>query len=544
MSKKSSTFARLFNSMKKSVFIFLLMSVCVSVFAVPARRGWVTCTLADGGTVELQQQGDEFFHFWQTRDGKLAERLENGLFRLTDSPVPASSQIAERREISSSQNVRKIGSPTSVARGLVILAAFSDVPYDDRDTQAAMDSLLNYSGYDYNGATGSARDYFIAQSDSQYIPVFDVAGPVTLPHNRAYYGSNRNGKDGADTDAPQMVADACRLVDDQVDFTLYDDDHDGRIDFVFILFAGIGENDKNSVPEAVWPHRSDAYSKNCILDGKRLYTYACAGETDGVTGERNGIGTICHEFGHVIGLPDYYDTKYGVNWDDCLTPNDWSSMDQGCYNNGGNTPPNYSIFDKYFMGWATPQLLAVDAQEDITLTTGYEDAYQITGGASLLPYSTPNIVYYIENRQPVGWDAHLPGHGMLLWKVQFDQSAWSGNRPNNVANAPRYTIIAADGSAMIGDLTIQGVVYHEGKTDPFPGFAEVTAYTPFAGCEMTEITEADGLISFKFNGGVPEGQTDVEMIDVHMPTRKIIRNGQLILLRGENQYNAQGIRIN
>ena len=604
-------------TMRKIGIIAFFVICALSLLAAPARRGWFPRTLADGTSVEVQQIGDEHYHFMVTKDGKMVTESAKG-FVISDEPLPTPAQVAARR---AQQAPQATGTKSLAPRGLVVLAAFKDVPYQATNDNAGMWEMMNKSGYNYQGATGSARDYFIAQSDSAYMPEFDVAGPVTLPQNRAFYGANTAGE-GTDANRQQMVIDACKLVDNEVNFALYDNDNNGLVDFVYIVYAGIGENDKNSVPEAIWAHTWDVSNKNCKLDGKRLAKYACSGEVDGPTGNRNGIGVICHEFGHVIGLPDYYDTKYSTNYLNWLTPNYWSTMDQGCYNNGAMTPPNYSIFDKYFMGWETPVLLPKDKQHYVRMGTDCKNAYQITGGTSLKPYTTTDTVYYIENRQQVGWDAALPSHGMIVWQVVYDQSAWSNNIPNNTAYQPRYTIIPAvsgpigadDGSAV---------------TNPFPGASNITSYTPFAGCVLTEITEVNGKINFKYNGGktvceylvmsencmvsieegtlsagetltltitpdsgyyldpdcwavemgavnplleygidytydmqtgtfrlenvtddvtiiveaIADAGTGMEREEIRVKSEKILKNGQLIIVRGNKQYNAQGIEI-
>ena len=521
-------------NMRKIGYIIILLAVCLSVYAAPARRGWMPRVLADGTEVEVQQYGDEYYHFMVTRDGKMVEETVEGL-RITEEPVPTSEQVVARRAKRAPQAV---GTINLAPRGLVVLAAFKDVPYQATNDSAGMWEMMNLPGYSYENATGSARDFFIAQSDSAYMPIFDVAGPVTLPQNRAYYGGNSSSKEGTDKNPKQMIVDACQLVDDVVDFSLYDNNNDGLVDFVYVIYAGIGENDRNSVEDAVWAHNSSVSVKNCYLDGKKLTNYACSGEVDGITNGRSGIGVLCHEFGHVLGLPDYYDTNYSTNYDNWLTPNYWSTMDQGCYNNGALTPPNYSIFDKYFFGWATPVLLAKDAQQTIEMGTGYEDAYQITGGSVLLPYTTTNTVYYVENRQQEGWDIGLPGHGMIVWQVKYNASAWSGNRPNNTANDPRLTVV----SAVPGPI---GADDGSAQNNPFPGMGNITEWTPFEGCALTEIAEENGQITFKLNGGAPVDPTDVEVTGdgLQVTGKKVIRNGQLIIIRGEKEYNAQGAEI-
>ena len=460
--------------------------------------------------------------------------------RMRDGIVPQDSGVRSQEPHKVLRVPQAIGKINLAPRGLVILVSYSDLAFEVENDSAAMSDMLNKEGYNYNGATGSARDYFIAQSNGTYTPEFDVVGPVTLTHERAFYGGNIGGR-GTDKNPQQMIVDACQAVDTKVNFAQYDNDDDGKIDFVYVLFAGIGENDINGEPDAIWPHNSSVSGKGCYLDGKLLDNYACSGEINGNIHARNGIGTICHEFGHVIGLPDYYDTTPGggTNWDEGVTPNNWSVMDQGCYNNEGNTPPNYSIFDKYFMGWATPQFLAKDAARTITMGTDYDEGYQISGGDAIVPFSCTDSVYYIENRQPAGWDAYLPGHGMIVWRVVYDASAWNGNTLNKTARKPRLTLIAADGSTVIGSIA---ELNHTGKADPFPGEAEIHSWTAFEGCVLTGIEEISGAIRFKFNGGEPE--TSVESQEVRGKSQKMLKNGQLIIIRGNQIYDSIGQLIN
>lgn len=573
--------------MRKLGLIALVLAYAASLFAAPARRGWTMRTLADGTSVEVQQVGDEFDHYLVTRDGKMI----------------ANAPRARRAP-------QSIGTPTPHPRVLVILVSYSDIAINAKNTSMAIDSMMNYPGYSYNHATGSVRDYFIAQSDSQYTPVFDVVGPVTLANNRKYYGENNS--QGNDRRAGDMIKDACKAVDDIVDFSKYDSDGNGTVDAVYVIYAGIGANDVDGVADAIWPHQSVV--SGLTLDGKSISTYACSGEIDGYTKERCGIGPICHEYGHAIGMPDYYGT--GSTSDYIL--GEWSVMDYGMYNNDANTPPNYSIFDKQYMGWATVKELKADEQKNITLTTDYASGYKLTDG-------TTTTTYYIENRQRTGWDIALPGSGMLLWQVKYNQSAWNANHVNYTAGSPRYSVI----SATCGLMT-DGNVTWSTAADPFPGSQNVTSWTQVSGYAITNITQIDGKILCKLNGGktectyeilpehcvVPDdgvlaiGNTltltispeegymldDAECWAVEMgnenplleygvdftydaltnefrienvtddvviiveakedqgtglentqqsaiSVRKILRNGQLIIVRGGKQFNAQGVEI-
>ena len=586
------------------IFGLGLMVVCaIAVWAAPARRGWVERLTEDGSTVRVQQMGDEFYHYWINEQGEWMELKGDRMVATGETVTGYGLQVTGRRAAKMPQAV---GTPTPIQRVLVILASYSDIAIQPKNTAAALDSLFNYPGYNYNNATGSVRDYFTAQSDSQYMPVFDVVGPVTLPNNRKYYGENSSG----DTDrrAGEMIKDACKAVDAFVNFADYDSDGNGTVDAVYVIYAGIGANDNDGVPEAIWPHMS--YTSGLKLDGKSIYAYICSGEIDGVTKDRTGIGPICHEFSHAIGMPDYYSTGNGA-----YIIGEWSAMDYGMYNNDANTPPNYSIFDKQFMGWKTIRELKADQQANISLTTDYADGYKLTAGGA---------TYYIENRQLTGWDIGLPGSGMLVWQVKYDKNYWNANQVNATNSSPRYSVLsAAKGILTTGEAT---------AADPYPGSQNVTGWTKYAGFAMTEITETDGLIQFKLNGGkttctyeimaehcdVPEDgvlalgntlsltilpetgytlddadcwavemgswnplleygvdytydaqtgefriesvtddvviiveakeaePTGVDIVESRkskVESRKMIRNGQMIIIRGDKRYNAQGIEI-
>ena len=509
----------------------LLTALCAliltigSLWAVPAYRGWQERTLADGTTITLRQIGDEFYHYWETQDGKIALEQEDGTFVVTDQPRPTGEQIAARRKASNmyqSQPRKAIGERNLAPKGLVILVQFKNISFNASNNATAFNNMLNQVGYSYGGATGSAVDYFTAQSNGTYVPAFDVFGPVTLPENRVYYGEQGtiNGSEENDMYIADFVIDAVKAADEAgCDFSQYDSDGDGYVDIVYFFYAGKGQA-AGGTSETIWPHNwelnsalyygqthgNSGYSYGNLprLDGKRINNYVCSAELKS-DGSRSGIGTLCHEFSHVLGMPDYYDTKYGDNYKNEVTPGEWSIMDQGSYNNNEMTPPNYSIFDKYFMGWATPKFLAKDEKKNVTMSAGYNDAYQITGGSTLAAYTSTSTVYYIENRQKSGWDAYLPGHGMIVWQVKYNSSAWSNNAPNNTSGNPRYTIVPADGKTKN---------YGDGA-DPFPGTKSKKSYTPVTGCAMTEITESSNNITFKYNGGVNKTKCTYEFLTDH-----------------------------
>lgn len=481
---------------KLIISVLALLSVA-SLFAVPAYRGWQTKTQPDGNTIEVQLNGDEFYHFYTNRAGQVVTCDEQGYWTIVEQQ-PSSATISARRKASPMMQTRphRVGKINLAPRGLFILVNFKDSKYQSSNTQEEMNKMMNADTYTYNGAYGSARKYFIDQSHGAYVPTFDVVGPVTLSKNCSYYGKN----DSEDNDMypGDMVVEACKLADTQfdVDFTQYDNDHDGYVDFVYIIYAGKGEADGGAA-STIWPHNwsisSAIYFGNCTykkedckVDGLYIDNYACSGELNGHDGSRNGIGTLCHEFGHVLGLPDYYDTKYGSNHDNARTPDDWDIMASGSYNGDGNYPPNYSAHEKYFFGWNTPTNLG-NTPAALTLnangTSGY-NSYQLNTANILQSATQEGVNYYIENRQQSGWDTYLPGHGLLVWYVNYNADAWSQNVPNNTAGSPRYTVISAT-----GNKTGLGTA-----KDPFPGTNSVKT-TTIAGKPLSNITETNGAIS-------------------------------------------------
>lgn len=393
---------------------------------------------------------------------------------------------------------------------LLILVEFPDQSFALENTRLDFDSLANGVHYIYNGATGSCKQYFSDQSNGKYSPNFNVVGPVMLPQAMAYYGTDTYSGNGDDRYMFDFVYDACLGADQMgVDFSKYDNNNDGFVDFVYIIYAGVGQADGGS-ETTIWPHAWDLkatlyygnhnqnkyYANSATdyylpqIDGKTLNNYACSNELKYSTKARCGIGTICHEFSHVLGLPDYYLTTDNAVVSSRNTPGAWSLMGYGNYLNNGNTPPNYSVYDKYFLGWLEPNALA--QSQHVDLPADGKTYYMLAGNEKHVAdgaYRT-DTVYYIENRQQEGWDAFLPGHGMLVWRVIFNEDDWYNNCPNDYV--PRYLLVSAEKRSS---------PYTTGAAKPevpFPGKSNVTTYAPFLHNKLINIQEVDGVVSFEF----------------------------------------------
>ena len=494
--------------MKKLLSILTLALAATTVFAVPARRGWQTRIQPDGSSVEVQLFGDESYHYMVNRSGQ--QIVEKDGFYVPVGPAPTRAQACARHEEArAARKPQVVGlKPNLAPKGVVILANFKDQAMEPAHDLAVFQELCNAGHCTVNTYEGvsypSAAQYFADQSNGAYRPQFDVFGPVTLSRDMAYYGTDV-GREGNDQHAADAVAEACILANTQytINWADYDSDNDGEVDFVYLIFAGKGQADGGAAT-TIWPtawtlnaayiYGSCTYTAaERILGGKRINNYACSGElaSDGFS----GIGTLCHEFGHVMGLADLYDTSYGVNYDKFLTPNNWDIMDIGCYCGGGHCPPNYSIWEKAFMGWETPVNPGYEGRILTLQPNGAEGyaGYQINASGVQQPVTTEGLNYYIENRQQTGWDTFVPAHGLLLWRVDFHSSAWVGNKPNHssTTDSPHMTIISANPDSIIGYGPASAA-------NTFPGSSSVTSWTGIPGKPLLNIRENDGVVSLTY----------------------------------------------
>lgn len=503
--------------MKKITTFFLLCVFALAANAVPARRGWQTRTQADGTSIEVQVVGDEFYHYTINREGQEVREVNGMYIVVGEAPTPAVAKARRAQGVARRQRKDVGTTPNLAPKGVVILVNFSNKSMQSGHTQATFDELCNSLNCTVNAGYPSAGQYFADQSNGSYRPQFDVFGPVTLSRNVAYYGTD-GSKEGDDQHATDAVVEGCRLADEQfnINWADYDSNNDGYVDFVYVIYAGKGQAD-GGTSETIWPHNwsveSACYYGNCTysesqcrVGGKKLDNYAMSGEMSG--NSLGGIGTLCHEFGHVMGLPDLYDTSYGTNYNNSLTPNDWNIMDGGSYNGDGHCPPNYDPWEKEFFGWHTTINLGNEGQNVTLYANGTENyqAYQINASGSYVSPTTSGTRYYIENRQAQGWDAPLTGHGMLIWKVNFNTSKWESNEPNNTANNPYYTVVSASGSAIGWD----------GSTDncpknTFPGTEKVTSWNGVSGKPLLNIAESNGVVTLTY---IEEPSTPVDPFDV------------------------------
>lgn len=420
--------------MKQRIFILnALLCLVLSVWAVPAKRGvWCSLSLVDGTEVKAQLVGDEFLHYYVSKDGtKYVQDESTGLYRKMTDEVTAQRRAAVRRAQAQGRQKRMLRKAQAsnvfqgTKKGLVILAEFTNSKFKSGHDLALYERIANDENYSGNNFRGSIKDYFKAQSHGLFELDFDVAGICQLQHTYAYYGKNSNDND---VRAGQMVAEACLWAHEHgTDFSKYDWDGDGEVDQVFVLYAGHGEASYDKDPDTVWPHMhylsASDYGKSLSLDGVTVDTYACSSELNG-DGNLDGIGTFCHEFSHCMGFPDLYDTSY-AGW---FGMGDFDLMCSGSYNGDSKCPAGYSAYEKAECGWLTLKDMTNIEQE--TSIVGVQPM-SADGDAYIIKNKGHKDEYYIlENRQKTGWDSYLPASGLMITHVDYDADIWDWNMPN------------------------------------------------------------------------------------------------------------------
>jgi immune inhibitor A len=559
--------------MRKLLITGLLsLHICTRLLAVPALHRAYTVRQSDGTTLVVYKQGDEASHCYVTQDGVLVARDSGGSFFYAsrnaegtpvasdflahEAPARSRAEIAQIGRLKSitfnnasttrphlmpranvgsqaTAQVHAIGSPNIP----VILIQYSDVSFSMSDPKTFYDKHCNGVNYTDEGGAGSVRDYFVAMSDSLFQPHFDIIGPVTLDKTMAYYGANTGG-DGSDIRINQMITDAIAKASNAgTDFSKYDEDKDGKVNIVYTIYAGYGENSYDD-PNCVWPKQG---SLSYSVDGIRVTAYACNNElVDYVKRDASGnpvptvdgIGVFCHEFSHCLGLPDFYNTDsqtdiFGLSY--------WSLMDYGEYWNNSYTPIGYSAYEREFMGWLKSDVIS--SAQDISLPPlGFQQkAYCIVNDANSSEY------FILENRQPSKWFPKSLGTGMVAFHVDYVASVWNSNEVNNTKYHQHMTLISADGElkkenqkdvVVNGDTIVRRVTAYDFRGDVYPSYTIKAKYDAngklvldtigyvnslvspadsvytggFMGKPITNIAfDADGNVKGAFMGGDPSG---------------------------------------
>lgn len=507
--------------------------------AVPACPEPAVITQPDGRQITVRLVGDEFYNYMISADGYTlcqdpttgvytyaakdgagqlvstgiiaadpSQRLPHEAQALASIPKNITPMMtADQKERRARMNTLTDGTSKGLYdykkfRGLVILVEYTDLSFSMADPKARFTDMItkkNYDGFMSDAAipekvayTGSVRDYFYDNSMGKFDPQFDVVGPVKIN----YKSTDWNGSSNAQT----IVRAILQAANPIVDYSKYDTDGDKTIDMFYIIVAGGGSNFSGNNAGLLWPH---AWSLQMpyLADGVVSGRYACSTELYGqpLNKVQDGIGTICHEFSHVLGLKDEYDTDYETNGQS-IHPNNWSLMASGSYLNRARTPVGYSLLQRIQAGFGSAKV--INNPGDFTLVdidksnTGYR-----------INTEEPKEFFLIENRRKGGtkWNSYGPGFGMLIFRVDStDVSIWTNNRINATSSHNYYELVRATPQWNSGRTAVT-----DSQGDPWPGSGMKTeidtdtqpALVGWAGARpkffIRNITEnADGSISF------------------------------------------------
>ena len=546
----------------------VISAATIPAFAIPAKLGVTTYRQPDGSTINIRLEGNATLHFTTMEDGTLLTMGEDGFYRIAAvteagsvvaTDVKASADLAPAMGVKLNDvraKIRNAGSsnpePGRVSQsGLgkytnnypttgevkvpIVLVEFEDVRFSEGYPEYFRNMVSGE--FDMYDCPGNLEQYFEFQSKGKFTPKFDVYGPVTLPQNILYYASNSG--QGWDVYANKMISDAAKQLynEEGVKFSMYDENNDEEVDFLYVVYAGYSEARGADPNFSIWPH-AGILKKNgnfCIVDGVWINTYACSNELI-KEGEFEGMANIIHEYSHILGLPDLYPTGEKFHYE---TPGPYSILDYGVYNNDGRTPPNFGAYELNTLEWSYPMVIKEQGTYELgNIATG--EFAMITSGL--------NEFFLFENRRLEGWDSHMPAEGMVIYHIDYSRTAFQENAVNNNPEHQHVDLIEANG--------IPGFNINYGKEDAncsewtFPGrtrtydftFETTPAFATWSGNDLglpiTNIREINGLVIFDVAGGDPE-YTDPEPDDTTTAVDDIEEEGTGL----HTVYNLTGVKV-
>ena len=521
----------LLNKCKRLVMLAMLSNLIMMSYAVIAYPGLIDFKQPDGDIVKIRMKGSEELKWAETEDGytllydtagnlvyaeldakgdlsatnliatniasrptEVAKKLQSTPKRLTFS----ASQMNMANKIQQARVKQMVVAPNSPVVGtrkmLLILVEFSD--YSFKNSKNDFEKLMNQLNYTDGGRYGSVRDYYKENSFDQLDLVTDVVGIYRLSNKRSYYGANEGSS--RDKNPQAMALEAITKANADVDFSKYDNDNDGIVDGIHIIFAGPGE-EAGGGGDCIWSHSSTVTT---TVDGKSTSRYSCSPEIRGSGGSNiSHIGVVCHEVAHVLGTKDFYDTNYGTDGEYPGT-GDWDIMGTGCWNGEGACPAHFNPFTKiYDYAWAVP----------IEVSNTYSAKLEAHKKNGFIQINTrvSDEFFLLEYKQQRGFDSKIPGHGLMIYRASENLYGKEFNIINSSHRQQFYPIVANSTYAIpTDDPSSYGIV--NSSAAPFPGTSGVTEFTDYSTPSMkswnkyttklpiTSITEnaSEGYVTF------------------------------------------------
>jgi len=287
------------------------------------------------------------------------------------------------------------------------------------------ESLHNYWNRASEGVldlTGNVSEwYHFANARSSY------AKGNTSPNNQALF---------------DMLSEVLDSMDATHDFSQYDNDGDGYIDAVNIIYAGA----PGSWGSFWWGYQWSFYvwdAYNTYYDGKRVrdftfqWLYTRSGDTD-----YNPV-VMTHETGHLLGLPDLYDYDASVGPDGGV-----GGLDM-MHGNHGN--PN--AFFRWILDWIEPEIIPSGTPASRSLRASGDTSFNQNKAVVVFPSASDNPFtefFIVENRYRTGNDggaSNLPSNGLIIWHIDatLNGSGTDYLYDNSYTNRKLVRLMEADG---------------------------------------------------------------------------------------------------
>ncbi|HVU57329.1 MAG TPA: M6 family metalloprotease domain-containing protein [Puia sp.] len=297
-------------------------------------------------------------------------------------------------------------------------------------------------------STGSVKEYYKEVTDGLVDIEGEIAGPFKMPQKLTYYANGNSGMGDNEPNARDMARDAALAADPTIDFSKYDNDHDGYVDAFVVIHAGRGA-EETAAKSDIWSHKW-VLPNEYAADGAKVYGYLTVPEDC-------KLGVCAHELGHLLfGFPDLYDTDYsseGIG--------NWCLMAAGSWGNGGDTPSHPCAWCKAQQDWVTTVNQTSNQKGlDIEPVVDSRKIFRLwkDGGPG-------NEYFLLENRQQKKFDQFLPGSGLLVWHIDDN----IGTNDNELHY--KVALVQADGKKDLekGNNTGDG-------GDPWPGELRKTSF--------------------------------------------------------------------
>ncbi|HEX7879743.1 MAG TPA: M6 family metalloprotease domain-containing protein [Candidatus Eisenbacteria bacterium] len=325
---------------------------------------------------------------------------------------------------------------------LVLLVEFRDVRQstgDDRLTPAVVYDRI------FGDRAGTLASYWKEASHGRLVLEGTVSNWVRVDSTYAYYCSEGSGNTGSGVDQLAYPHNVPRLVEESVQrlgtgaaWPEYDVNADGVVDGLLVIHAGPGLEEAGEMPtdrRLVFLAHQFHTKTEIPVPGARVFDYAFVSADA-------GIGVAAHEFGHLLGLSDLYDTGIFAGALGPFGAGDWSLMATGALVNDATMPTGLDAYSRMKLAFDLPDTIRVGAPPLARLFP------QGDHSIVLLPAGrNPRESFLVEARGKSGLDAAQPGEGLLIWHVDE-------KRPGNLGpNHYRVALEQADGLDELGRPT-------------------------------------------------------------------------------------------